>query len=92
MILTFKHRGLERFFRKGDHRGIISKSETRIERLLDRLDAAVKPEDMNIPGFKFHGLTGNRKGSYSVTVTGNWRITFRFDGENAIDINLVDYH
>ncbi len=92
MILTFKHRGLERFFRKGDHRGIISKSETRIERLLDRLDAAVKPEDMNIPGFKFHGLTGNRKGSYSVTVTGNWRITFRFDGENAIDINLEDYH
>lgn len=92
MILSFKHRGLERFFRKGDHRGIISKSETRIERLLDRLDAAVKPEDMNIPGFKFHGLTGNRKGSYSVTVTGNWRITFRFDGENAIDINLEDYH
>ena len=92
MILTFKHRGLERFFRKGDHRGIISKSENRIERLLDRLDAAVKPEDMNIPGFKFHGLTGNRKGSYSVTVTGNWRITFRFDGENAIDINLEDYH
>ena len=92
MIRTFKHRGLERFFKKGDHRGIIARSEARIERLLDRLDAAVKPEDMNIPSFKFHGLTGNRKGSYSVTVTvtvtvtGNWRITFRFDGEDAIDL------
>lgn len=60
--------------------------------LLDRLDTAVKPEDMNIPGFRFHSLTGNRKGSYSVTVTGNWRITFRFDGEDAIDLNLEDYH
>ncbi len=92
MILTFKHRGLERFFKTGDHRGIIAKSETRIERLLDRLDAAVKPEDMNVPGFKFHGLTGKRKGAYSVTVTGNWRITFRFERENALDLNLEDYH
>ena len=46
----------------------------------------------NIPGFKFHGLTGNRKGTYSVTGTGNWRITFCFDGEDAIDLNLEDYH
>jgi proteic killer suppression protein len=92
MIRTFKHRGLERFFKTGDHRGIIAKSEARIERLLDRLDSAVKPEDMNIPGFRFHSLTGNRKGSYSITVTGNWRITFRFDGEDAIDLNLEDYH
>ena len=52
----------------------------------------MKPEDMSIPGFRFHSLTGNRKGSYSVTVTGNWRITFRFDGEDAIDLNLEDYH
>ena len=92
MIRTLKHRGLERFFKKGDHRGIIARSEARIERLLDLLDAAVKPEDMNIPGFKFHGLTGDRKGSHSVTVSGNRRITFRFDGEDAIDLNLEDYH
>lgn len=92
MIRTFKHRGLERFFRKGDHRGIIAKSEARIERLLDRLDGAVKPEDMNIPGYKFHGLAGGRKGFYAVTVTGNWRITFRFEGDDAVDIDLEDYH
>ena len=92
MILTFKHRGLERFFNKGDHRGIMAKTEVRTERILDRLDAVVRPEDMNIPGFKFHPLTGNRKGTYAVSVTGNWRITFGFDGKDAIDVDLEDYH
>lgn len=92
MILTFKHKGLERFFKKGDHRGIIAKTEERIERMLDRLDTVAKPEDMNIPGYKFHSLTGSRKGVYAVTVTGNWRITFRFDGIDAIEVNLEDYH
>ena len=77
---------------KGDHRGIIAKTEARAERMLDRLDTIVKPEDMNIPGYKFHLLTGNRKGTYAVTLTGNWRITFRFDGKDAIDVNLEDYH
>ena len=52
----------------------------------------MKPEDMNIPGFKFHGLAGNRKSSYAVTVTGNWRIAFRYNDEDAIDLNLEDYH
>ena len=92
MIRTFKHRGLERFFKKGDHRGIIAKSEVRIERLLDRLDAVPRAEDMNIPGFKFHQLSGDRKSTYAVTVTGNGRITFRFDGEDAVDVDLEDYH
>lgn len=92
MILTFKHRGLERFFRKGDHRGIIARTEVRTERILDRLDTVVRPEDMNIPGFKYHPLTGNRKGAYAVSVTRNWRITFRFDGKDAIDVDLEDYH
>jgi len=92
MILNFKHRGLERFFKKGDHRGIIAKSEVRTERILDRLDTVVRPEDMDIPGFKFHQLSGTRKGTYAVTVTRNWRITFRFDGKDAIDVDLEDYH
>lgn len=92
MIRTFRHRGLERFFTKGDHRGIIAKTELRTERMLDRLDAAPRPEDMNIPGYKFHQLSGDRRGTFSVTVTGNWRITFRFDGEDAVDVDLEDYH
>lgn len=92
MIRIFKHRGLERFFKNGDHRGIISKTEVRTERMLDRLDTVSRPEDMNIPGYKFHPLTGDRKGTYAVSVTGNWRITFRFDGEDAVEVDLEDYH
>ena len=60
--------------------------------MLDRLDAVARPDDMNLPGYKFHQLSGDRRGIYSVTVTGNWRITFRFDGEDAIDVDLEDYH
>ena len=92
MIRTFAHKGLDRFFKKGDHRGIIAKSEARIERILDRLNAVARAEDMNIPGYKFHGLGGDRKGTYAVAITGNWRITFQFDGEDAINVNLEDYH
>jgi proteic killer suppression protein len=92
MIRNFRHRGLERFFRKSDYRGILAQSAGRIERMLDRLDAALKPEDMNLPGYKFHRLKGDRKNSYAVAVTGNWRITFRFDGEDAVDVDLEDYH
>jgi proteic killer suppression protein len=60
--------------------------------MLDRLDAVVRPEDMNLPGYKFHTLKGNRKGTYAVSVSGNWRITFRFADGDAVDVNLEDYH
>jgi proteic killer suppression protein len=60
--------------------------------MLDRLDAAVVPEDMDLPGFKFHELKGKRKGIYAVSVSGNWRITFKFDGKGAFDVDLEDYH
>ncbi len=92
LINSFKHKGLKRFFSNNDHRGIPTEHLPRIERILDRLDASLKPEDMNIPGYRFHSLSGNRQGEYSVTVTGNWRITFQFDGENAIEVNFEDYH
>jgi len=64
----------------------------RIERMLDALDAAVRPEDMNIPGYRFHQLKGNRAGTYAIAVTGNLRITFRFAGEDAANVDLEDYH
>lgn len=92
MIRGFRHRGLERFFSTGDKRGIPARSAPRIERILDRLDAALKPQDMNLPGYKLHRLKGDRKGVYAVSVTGNWRIIFRFEGEDAIDVELEDYH
>ncbi len=64
----------------------------RLERMSDRLDAATKPDDMNLPGYRFHPLKGKRKGAYAVSVSGNWRLTFSFEGENAIDVCLEDYH
>ena len=92
MIRSFRHKGLERFFTKSERKGIDAKQIERIRRILDRLDAAVRPEDMNLPGYKFHGLKGDRKGVYSVWVSGNWRITFRFEAGDAVYVNLEDYH
>ena len=60
--------------------------------LLDRLEAAHRPRDMDLPGFRLHGLKGQRKGVYAVSVSGNWRLMFRFDGEDAVDVDLEDYH
>jgi proteic killer suppression protein len=92
MIRKFRHRGLERFFTKGDHAGIPAARVDRIARILDRLDAAVAPADLNLPGYRWHALKGGRRGDYAVAVSGNWRVTFRFDGEDAVDVDLEDYH
>ena len=92
MIRSFRHRGLERFFARSDYRGIPAQYAPRLPRLLDLLEAAHRPRDMDLPGFRFHGLKGKRKGVYAVSVSGNWRLTFRFDGENATDVDLEDYH
>ena len=92
MIRTFKHRGLERFFTKSDYRGIPAQFAARLERMLDRLDASSRPEDMSLPGYRFHALKGDRKGSFAVSISGNWRLTFEFDGEDAVRVDLEDYH
>jgi proteic killer suppression protein len=92
VIRTFRHKGLQEFFRDDNARRLNRDHVQKISRLLDRLDASVKPQDMNLPGFGFHQLKGDRKGTYSVSVSENWRITFRFDGENAVDVDLEDYH
>ena len=92
MIASIRHKGLMRFFSNGDHRGIPAQFAARIERLLDRLDACKTPEDMALPGYKFHELKGERKGTYAVTVSGNWRITFRFEENNAVNVDMEDYH
>ncbi len=92
VIRGFRHKGLERYFTRSDRSGIDAKQSARILRLLDRLDAAAKPEDMNLPGCRFHPLKGARKGVYAALVSGNWRITFRFEDGDAFDLNLEDYH
>lgn len=92
MITSSHHKGLESFFTKGTYKAIPAQYAARIARMLDRLDAAVVPGDMDLPGYKFHELKGKRKSVYSVTVSGNWRITFKFDGDDAIEVDLEDYH
>ena len=92
MIRTFRHKGLARYFTNGERRGIDGRHEGRIRRILDRLDAAARADDMNLPGFDFHPLKGALRGTFAVSVSGNWRITFRFEEGDAIDVNLEDYH
>lgn len=92
MTRSFRHRGLERFFTKGDYGRIPGQHAVRIEMILDRLDIAQRPGDMAVPGLDFHPLKGDRKGSFAVKVSGNWRITFGFDGDDTVDVNLEDYH
>ena len=92
MIRSFKHKGLEVFFRDGDRRRIDSNHSARLARILDRLDASMTVQDMNLPGFKLHELRGREKGAWSVSVSGNWRVIFRFEGNDAVQVDYLDYH
>lgn len=92
MIRSFKHKGIERFFRDGERGGIDSSHAVRLARILDRLDASMTPHDMNLPGFKLHELKGKDKGAWSVSVSGNWRVVFKFEGNDAIQVDYLDYH
>ena len=90
--MRFRHKGLERLFASGDTRGVSAEQAKRLRRLLASLSTATSPMNMNIAGYQLHQLAGERKGQWAVSVSGNWRLVFRFDGENATDVDLVDYH
>lgn len=92
MIRSFKHKGLERYFLKGSKSGIQAKHAARLRLILGRLNTATSPMDMNLPGLKLHELGGKKKGFWSVWVSGNWRITFRFSGKDAELVDYEDYH
>jgi len=92
MIKSFKHKGLEKFFHSGNTKGIDPEHAPKIARILDRLDASTTPHDMNLPGYKLHALKGKEKGTWSVWVNGNWRVTFPFQGNDAIVVDYRDYH
>lgn len=92
MIKTFRHKGLQAFFETGSKKGIQPHHAPRLARQLDRLDESKAPEDMNLPGWRLHGLEGELAGHYSVTVNGNWRMTFRFENGDAVLIDYQDYH
>ena len=91
MIRSFKHKGLARFFRSGNTAGIQAAHAKRLRLILGRLHAASDARDMDLPGLRLHPLTGNR-GVWSVTVSGNWRVTFRFEDGDAEIVNYEDYH
>jgi len=92
MIREFKHKGLEKFFLRGSKAGIQAKHAGRIRLILGRLHAATTPKDMDLPGLVLHELVGSRKGTWSVKVSGNWRITFKFRGEYTYAVDYEDYH
>jgi len=92
MIVSFWHKGLKRLYEKGDRRRVSADYADKVERILARLDEATEPGSMDLPGFRLHPLKGDLAGFWSVSVSGNWRIVFRFDGANACDVDLVDYH
>jgi toxin HigB-1 len=92
VIRSFRHKGLQRFFKTGSKAGIQPAHAERLRLILGALDAATKPEDLNLPGLKWHPLTGPRKGTWSVWVSGNWRITFAFSATDAEGVDYEDYH
>jgi proteic killer suppression protein len=92
MIQSFRNKPLQKYFETGNSRGLSVQDSKRVGRILRSLDDAGEPEDMNLPGLRFHALVGKDRGRYSVRVTGNWRITFSWDGDNAVDVDLEDYH
>ena len=92
MIQSFEHKGLERFFLRGTTSGIRAAHTPRIRLILGRLSASTSVRDMDLPGLFLHELRGTRRGTWSVRVSGNWRITFRFSGPDAGHVNYEDYH
>jgi len=92
MIRTFKHRGLKRLYERDDRSGIRPYLVDVVERILTALDAASTPQALDLPRYRLHPLKGDLKGLWSVTVRANWRIVFRFEGRNAFDVELIDYH
>ena len=92
MIKSFKHKGLEKFYRSGTTKGIQASHARKLRMQLAALDTAQTIDDMDIPGYRLHQLTGDRKGIWSITVNANWRLTFEFTDGNVYVLNYEDYH
>lgn len=92
MIKSFRHKGVERFFVEGTRSGIQTAHAEKLARQLQRLNVSRSPQDMNLPGWKLHQLRGELKGHWSVWVSGNWRLTFTFEGDDAVLVDYQDYH
>ncbi|HEV8675862.1 MAG TPA: type II toxin-antitoxin system RelE/ParE family toxin [Methylomirabilota bacterium] len=92
MIRGFKYKGLAKFFETGSRAGIQAQQAERLRLILGRLSAATGPRDMALPGLDLHPLKGDRKGRWAVSVSGNWRVTFKFLGKDADSVDYEDYH
>jgi proteic killer suppression protein len=92
LIRSFKHKGLRSLFEEDNDRKVRADQADRLRLILSALDQAGEVQDMNQPTFRLHPLKGHRKGEWAVTVRANWRLTFRFDGADACDLDLEDYH
>jgi toxin HigB-1 len=92
LIRAIRHKGLKRLFEEDDPRGVLAEHAVKLRDILARLDAARSVDDMDIPGFRLHPLRGERKGFWSIAVRANWRVIFRFAGQDASDVDYLDYH
>ena len=91
--MQIKHSGLRALYERGDGSRLSADLVVpRLRRILLRLEGASRPSNMSVPGYHLHSLKGNRRGLWSVRVSGNWRVVFRFEGTEAVDVDLIDYH
>ncbi len=92
MIRAFRHRGLKELYERGQSPKVARGHVAKLLRILSALDLSTGPEGMNIPGFRLHPLKGRLRGHHAVSVSANWRVTFRFDDGDAVDVDYLDYH
>ncbi len=92
MILSFKHKGLRALYNGQGARRVVPEHARKLRRILAVLDRSRTPQDMNLPGFRLHSLAGQLRGHYGVSVSRNWRVTFRFEDGHAADVDYTDYH
>ena len=92
MIKSFKHKGLEKFYESGNTKGVQANHAKKLRMQLAALDTAQSIDDMDIPGYRLHQLTGDRRGIWTITVNANWRLTFEFEEGNVYILNYEDYH
>jgi proteic killer suppression protein len=92
VIKSFKHKGLKKLYMTGSRKGVQPEHTNRLRLILARLDASQSPQDMSLPGLYLHPLKGEFTGFWAVSVSGNWRVIFRFEDNNAVDVNYIDYH
>ncbi len=92
MILSFRHKGLKKYYETGSTAGIQAKHAKRLRLMLAALDTARVIDDMDLPGYDLHPMQGKKKGTWAISVSGNWRVTFKFEEGNAQIVNYEDYH